>query len=461
MSLFTSLTSASRALDAQRAGLDVTGQNIANVNTPGYSRRAIEFQSLPSDGAGSAGRGVHVVAVRALRDRLLEARLQQEVPAQRKEAAMHGALSVVEAAIGTPGSSIDKRLQNFFDAYARLAESPISATARQDVLLQAENLTTAFRDMSTRLAEARGDADRQVRSAVEEVNALAGQIASLNTSIASSPSPQASLHLRDDQAQLVRRLTELVNVKALERAEGGYDISIGSGRPIVVGATSYDVTLTSTPPYGFAALAVNGATITSEMGGGSVGGLLEVRDVKVLDYQQRLDQLAYDIANEVNTRHTAGYDQTGAAAGDLFEFSPAITPPAGAAAAIRVVPAVAADSRLLSAAGIANGGDNQNARAIAALREQRVLNGSSATLSDAWGEIVYRVARDTKSAADATKNREEVVRQVDALRDEVSGVSLDEEAMQLIKFQRAYEANARFFSVIDQTIEMLLTRLGR
>ena len=117
---------------------------------------------------------------------------------------------------------------------------------------------------------------------------------------------------------------------------------------------------------------------------------------------------------------------------------------------------MAADARLLSAAGVANGGDNQNARAIAALREQAVLNGNTATLSDAWGDLVYRVGRDTRSALDEMRSRAEIVSQVDALRDEVSGVSLDEEAMNLLKFQRAYEANARFFTTVDRMLEMLL-----
>ena len=459
-SLFTSLTSASRALDAQRYGLDVAGQNIANVNTPGYSRRTIDLAALAPDGAGSAGRGVDVIGVRALRDRLLDTRLQQEIPAQHREAAMSSALSVVEAAIGTPGSSIDKSLQNFYDSFSRLAEAPVSATVRQDVLLQADGLAESFRDMALRLDTARRDTDRQIRSTTEEINSFAEQIRALNASIASMPSLEASLHLRDDQAQLVRRLSELVDIQVLDRPEGGVDLMIGNGRPLLVGQTRYDVTIGSTPA-GYATLGVNGTTVTSEITGGKLGGLLQVRDVNIPDYQTRLDDLAYEVANQVNTIHGAGFDQSGAAAANLFAFS---TPPvgtAGAALALIVNPTVAADPRLVAAAGIANGGDNQAARDIAALREATVLNGNTATLSDAWGQLVYRVARDTKSATDESASRKAIVDQVESLRDQVSGVSLDEEAMHLLKFQRAFEANARFFSVIDQTIAMLLQSVAR
>ncbi len=459
--LFTSLTSASRALDAQRYGLDVAGQNIANVNTPGYSRRTIDLAAIAPDGAGTAGRGVNVVGVRALRDRLLETRIQQEVPAQHREAAMADALSVVEAALGTPGSSIDKSLQNFYDSFARLAEAPVSATVRQDVLLQAGALADAFRNMASRLDSARRDSDRQVRSTTEEINSLTDQIRAMNTSIAASPSLESSLHLRDDQTRLVRQLSELVDIQALDRPEGGVDITIGNGRPLVIGDSQYDIVVTSTAPSGYAALGVNGSTVTSEITGGKLGGLLQVRDVNLPDYQSRLHDHAFEVADQVKKIHTAGFDQTGAAAGDLFAFSTAPVGTAGAAAALIVDTAVAADSRLIAAAGIANGGDNQTARAIVALREQPVLNGNTATLSDAWGQLVYRVARDTKSATDESASRAAIVSQVDSLRDQVSGVSLDEEAMHLLKFQRAFEANARFFSVIDQTIGMLLQSVAR
>jgi flagellar hook-associated protein 1 FlgK len=176
------------------------------------------------------------------------------------------------------------------------------------------------------------------------------------------------------------------------------------------------------------------------------------------DYQSRLDSLAYSVASEVNAIHQAGYDQTGALAGSFF------TPPAtvaGAAAGMTVRSALAADRRLVSAGATAEAGNNDTARAIAALREATVLNGNTATFAEGWGQIVYRVGRDTKTAADERDSRAEIVRQVDALRDAVSGVSLDEEAMNLLKFQRAYEANARFFQVIDSTLETLLALSGR
>jgi flagellar hook-associated protein 1 FlgK len=327
------------------------------------------------------------------------------------------------------------------------------------VLLQAGALADGFNGMASRIAAAGIDADRQVRGAVEEVNSLSEQIRALNVNIGRTATPEASQHLQDEQARLVRELSELIDIQVTNRPEGGVDVSIGSGRPLVVGETKYDIGTTNVPPTGYAALSINGVAVTSEVTGGKLGGLLQVRDVNIPDYQSRLDDLAFEVANQVNTLHTAGFDQSGAPAGDLFAFSTAPVGTAGAAAALIVDPAVAANAQLLAAAGIANGGDNQTARAIAGLREQAVMNGG--TLSDAWGQLVYRVARDTRSAIDESDSRKAIVDQVDALRDQVSGISLDEEAMQLLKFQRAFEANARFFTVVDQTIGMLLDSVGR
>jgi len=454
--LFTSLTTASRALATHRMGIDIAGHNIANVNTPGYARRVVDLAARGPGTPAGAGSGVDVMTIRALRDRLLEERLNREAPLEGREAVVASALQVVETALGRPGESIDARLAAFFNSFAGLADDPTSRNLRHEVVLQGEAVAAAFRDMAGRLDRSRQDADREVRGLVDDINNLTTRIASLNQAIART-SAEASLHLRDEQGALVRRLAELVEISVVTRSDGGVDISAGQGRPLVVTANAYAIGVTSTAPSGFAALSINGATVTSELTGGRLGGHLYVRDTTIPAYQARLDEIAYELHQRVNALHTAGYDQSGVDAGDFFAFS---TPPSGmsgAAAALIVHSTVAADPTKVAAASIAQPGDNQTARAIASLRDDRVLSGNTATFSDLWGQLVYRVGRDARSAADARDSRAEIVRQVESLRDNVSGVSLDEEAMNLLKFQRAYEANAKFFTIIDETLEMLLS----
>jgi flagellar hook-associated protein 1 FlgK len=327
------------------------------------------------------------------------------------------------------------------------------------VVLQGQSLASAFRGVAARLEDARQSADRDIRSNAEEMNALASRIATLN-GLMGAPASQSVLHLQDEQAQLVRQLSELADINVIPRQEGGVDISVGNGRPLVVGNTAYSVAAVSSPPSGYADLAINGTTVTSEITGGRLGGTIEVRDVNIPAYLSRLDTLAFEVVSRVNTLHAAGFDQSGTLGGSFFAFSTAPAGTNGAAAAMIVDPAVAADPSLVAAAGVAEEGDNQTARAIAALRDARVLDGDTTTLSQGWSQLVYRVGRDTKSAQDEQASREAIVQQVDALRDEVSGVSLDEEAMHLLKFQRAYEANARFFRIIDESIQTLLNELA-
>ena len=454
-SRFSSRTAAARALDAQRFGLDVTGQNIANVNTPGYTRRTIDMAAVPPESNRTAGRGVDVIAVRAARDMMIERRLQQEVPSERREAALADVLSVVEVALGKPGESIDGALDRFFDAFAALSQSPSSSVARQEVLLQSESLADAFRDMAQRIALAQRDTDQQVSSAVQDVNDLSARIAKINETIGRTGEAAGGiLHLQDEQAVLVRQLSEIVDVDVLQRADGGVDITIGNGRALVIGENDY--ALESSVVSGVAHVFSAGVDITSEISAGKVGGLIYARDVLLPGYQASLDTLAHEFVTQVNTLHAAGVGADGGTGRNLFTFSPAIVGSAGAATAITVDPAVAADADLLAAAGSgAPVGDNTTARDLAALRHTRVFGGS-ATLHDTWGQLVYRAGRDSQSARHEQGSREEIVNQVDALRDQVSGVSLDEEAVNLLKYQKAYEANARFFRAIDTTLDTLL-----
>jgi len=454
-SLFSSLTAASRALDAQRFGLDVTGQNIANVNTPGYARRVIDMAAVPPESNQTAGRGVDVVGVRAARDLLIERRLQQELPAERREAALADVLSIVEVSLGKPGESVDAAMNRFFDAFSNLSQSPSSSVARQEVLLQGESVAAAFRDMAERLAVSQRDTDSQVAAAAQDITGLAGQIAKINETIArTGESAGGILHLQDEQSVLVRTLSEIIDIDVLQRADGGVDITIGNGRALVIGENDYPVQ--SSIVSGVSHIFSAGVDITSEISAGKLGGLLYARDVLLPGYVASLDTLANEFVVQVNTLHAAGVGADGGTGRNFFTFAPAITPPAGAAGAIGVDPAVAAAPDFVAAAGPgAPVGDNATARALAALRTARVVGGT-ATLGESWGQLVYRAGRDTQAAKSEQQSREEIVNQVDALRDQVSGISLDEEAMHLLKYQKAYEANARFFRAIDMTLDSLL-----
>jgi flagellar hook-associated protein 1 FlgK len=449
--LFDSLSFAAGALNAQRVGLDVAGQNMANINTVGYSRRMLMLAEVPATDFFNAGRGVEIVEIRALRDLFVEAQLRGERQGAGRDAAIITHLANLEATLGVPGTALDARLTAFFDAYSTLANDPSSVAARDGVVRQGSELATAFRALNDRLDATQRSIDADLAGTVHEINRLSAQVARLTAEIIKDgPGIET---LRDERAVALNRLAELADIRVLSRNDGALDVTLPSGRALTIGANAYALTVAASGSAGLLAVSLEGVDLTTELTGGRVGGLLYTRDTLVPGYRAQIDQLAYDLAAQVNTTHAGGFDANGVAAGDFF------VPPgtvAGASAAFAVDAAVLADSSRVAASATGAIGDNGVARDIAALRETRFGAGGTATPAEMWGQFVFHVGSDVALARASEASRANVVRQLETLQAQTSGVSLDEEAANLMRFQRAYEANARFFTTIVDTLDTLM-----
>ena len=452
--LLGALSVASRALEAQTFGLEVTSQNIANVNTPGYTRRVADLRAVPPADFRSAGRGVEVGGTRAPRDLLLERRLREETSIEQRHSALSEVLGQVETLIGLPGQSVDAEMERFFDAYARLAEDPTSSAIRQQMTHEGRALADAFHGVARRMSDVQRDADRHVRAEVETIDELTAKIASFNEAMSTTAPGHEPHEERDAALQASKELAQHLDVVVLEQQDGrGFDVYSLSGRALVVGTDSHALSAVSAGPSGFADVVYDGATVTADVGGGRLEGYLLARDTLVPGYTDQLDELAYSFVQQVNAVHDAGFDLSGIDAGNFFT---PLAAQAGAAAGIGVDPAVAAAPALVAAAAVPSAGDNQTARTIASLRDQLVLDANTSTFNGFWANLALRVGRDAESAADALDHRSDAVRQIESFRDAVSGVSLSEEALELMKFQRAYEANAAMFRTIDETLDTLM-----
>ena len=451
--LFTTLTSASNALGAQSYGLDVTGQNIANVNTEGYTRRQLDLAERPNPyGMG----GVDILGVHSTRDAFVDTRLRNELPSQSYDNARSGQLSSIESTLGAAGSSIDGALSALFGSFGALAVDPQSSVQRDGVVLQAGRLTKMFNDMAGRLDTARREADAQVRNTVPQINALSAKIAELNQRIGDANGVDTGA-LTDELNLSLQNLSKLTQVSVINHPEGTVDVSTGSGRALVVGAHGYALSVASAPSTGFAQIRAGGVDITSELRGGALGGFVDIRDTTIPKYQTQLDQLAYDVGQQVNTVHAGGYDLSGTP-GAAF-FAP-LASAAGAAAALKVDPAIAADSSKIAASKTGAAGDNGTAQDLAALRDANVASGGTTTFIGSWSTFVNNVANDSADAQSSLKTRDDIVTSIQKLRDSVEGVSLDEEAGRLMQYQRAYEANAKFFSAVNSTLSTLMGIFG-
>jgi flagellar hook-associated protein 1 len=448
--LFSTLSMAARSLEAHRAGLDVAGQNIANLNTPGYARRRLELAEVVW-----GAKGVEVLGVRALRDTVLDTRARAAIPDEAREGAVAEALALVETSIGAPGQGLDGRLAAFFDAFSALSVDPTSAVARDGVVLEAGRLAASFNDVARRLSDGARTADNGVRAAIGEVNTLTAEIARLNAAIGGSGGLDVD-GLKDQQQLALEKLSTLTAVSVQQRKDGGVDVTLPSGRALVIADSAYPVVV-GTGANGYATLSLGGTSVTQEFTTGRIGGLSYVRDTAVPGYQARLDDLAHTLAQQVNTLHQTGVDLNGAAGGDFF------TPPAavaGAAASLSVSAAIQGNPSLIAASQTGAPGDNGIARALAGLRDAQVMAGGTATFTQGWAQLAYRVGADLDQARAEQQSKKDVADAVARLRDQVSGVSLDEEAADMIKFQRAYEANAKFFSVVDEMLLTLMNTVG-
>jgi len=449
--LFLTLSNASRALDAQQYGLEIVGQNIANLNTDGYARRRVDFAETRPPDQNSPG-GVDILGARAQRDALLESRVRAEVPNEQLEGAIADSLSIVETSLGDAGTSVDARLTAFFDSFSALADDPQSGIARDSVVLQGKQLAVAFNDMASRLRDARAGADTQFRGAVGDINTLATQIASLNVAIASAVGGDTE-SLKDQQAVALKSLAQLANITVMNRDDGGADVAIGNGRALVFGATAHALGIGSAGISGMATVTSGGTDITAEITSGRIAGLTQVRDTYIPAYQSQLDTLASTVVARVNGIHFAAYGAGGVTGNNFF----APVAGSGSAALMALDPSLTSATVAASQSGAA--GDNQAAKDIAALRDAKVIGGTS-SCTDAWSHLVYQVGSDTKTAQTNQQVRHDIVTAVQKLRDTASAPSLDEEAANMMKFQRAYEANAKYFNAVDQVLQTLIAMVN-
>jgi flagellar hook-associated protein 1 FlgK len=462
-SLFSSLEAARSSLAAQQTALQVTSNNIANVNTPGYHRqRAILEATTPEDtSVGQLGTGVTVANVISVRDQFLELRISQAHQNLSAQDAISAYLRQIESVLGTDESGVQEGITRFFNAFSALAADPASSSLRHGVISAAEYLASRFRNTAQQLTDIRDSANAAVADSVRSINSLTQTIAGLNLQIAAAEADGGeAATLRDQRTNAVNDLAALMDIHYHEAEDGTLTISAAGGTTLVTAGFSQTLEAVAAGPDGMFEIVNGPYTITDSIQGGALGGLLAVRDDQIPVYQQQLDVLAESVISEVNAVHSAGTDlQSPTTVPALNFFNPAgsVT---GAAAGFSVNAAVAADPRYIAAGQSGSPGDNANALAIAALGFQKLLNGGTETFAEAFGSLQFRVGTDTQSASKQLQTQNALLVQLENSRDAVSGVSLDEEAIDLIRFQRAYQAAARFINIIDQLTEETIEIVG-
>ncbi|RMG11300.1 MAG: flagellar hook-associated protein FlgK [Deltaproteobacteria bacterium] len=462
--LFTLLNTGAWSLSAHRAATATASHNLANATTEGYSRQRAELvATTPARRLGGAyvGRGVSLSTVSQARDRFLEQQIPGALAARAEAGAEADALAAVSVFDPEGGGGLADALSSFYGALSDLTNRPGEPALREVVVERANGLARAFNRTAQALDEARDGLDVKLAGEVEEINHLAEEVARLNAAIRSARASGAEPNDLLDQRTLARdRLAELTGARPIPDGEGNLSLALADGTALVSGDLAARLSTVPDPANGgHLALAISRpdgsgpVSVDQAALGGSLGGLLSARDGALASAETAVDQLAFDLAGEINTVHQAGFGLDGVSGRVLFE------PPAGvggAAAALRVEAAIAQDATLLATSDSAAGvpGNGGNLLRLLATQDAPLSTGQSAAA--ALGDAVAAFGSAAAGVDAAFRQSSAIEERLTTMRESVSGVSIDEEMIEMTKAQRTFEAVMRVVETADEMLATLM-----
>jgi flagellar hook-associated protein 1 FlgK len=431
VSSFMGLQTALRALEAEQQAIDTTGHNIANANTPGYSRQAVQLtESIPLTipansnvtGAGvQLGTGVDVTMINRIRDQFLDIQYRAQNTTASGASSQSTILTQVQSALAEPSPhGLSSQMSAFYSAWSDLANAPSSSAARQTVIGAATTLAQTLNQLDQQLGAVQSQTAQQYAAITGpngQVQSDANQIATLNASISQAlAAGQKPNDLMDQRDQLIDGLSALGKVSVVDPGNGLLQVSFGdAATPLVNGQT------------------VNWPQTLTAATGGQLGALLNLSSAsgQISSYRATLDSVASQLVSSVNALHTATPFFSGNSAATISVAATAATVQTGSTAAA---------------------GANDVALAIAGL--------SGGAADQSYGAFVAQVGGDVQAADNGQQTQQQVLAALDTQRQSVSGVSLDEEMTNLITYQRGYQAAARVMTTVDQMLDTLINHTG-
>ena len=511
-STFAGLSIASSGLFAAQRALDITGHNISNTNTRGYTRQRLNQSAQDPmsivGGQGQLGLGVKMQFISQVRDEMLDIKYRTEVNTLGEWEEKYNSISQIEAIFNEPtDTGIRKVMDNFFEGLNSLSKDPSSPTTRAVFIQSAVALAQNFNHMTDNFEKMIRDANEEVESSVRSINSMGSQIARLNKQILEAELDGSRANdLRDARNLLIDDLSKLVDIQVKEVPISNGNSSTLSiliqGTPLVNHTDTnvleletdqdhpmYKDGLDAIPPRtDLSTIRVSnikwatGSSLDQTKLGGTIGGQLQQRDGfkdenKGIPYYVRFtSEFAKSFAETINTAHAAGYalGATTPSGLDIFESNGGATINAGN---IKVNQALLNDPTLLALGGVSGAkDDNKNAIAMLELRNNKSfiseidynpLSGKSkivlgeGTPEDVIKTMISTLGVDGQEAKRMFNNQQYLAEEIDSFRMSVSGVSQDEEMSNMIKFQHAYNAAARMITTVDEMIDVIINRMGR
>lgn len=447
------------ALQVNQAALQVTSNNIANVNTPGYSRQriAIETTTPFRTDAGFLGTGVNVQEISRVYDRFLAFQVKSERENYGALSSEKDTIFQVEDILNEiQGPGLKEELSAFFNSLGDLSNNADGYVERSQVLSNANSLVYSINTKASDLSRFRTSVDNGVKSVVSDINGIASQVADLNTRIAAEEVGgvvKANV-LRDKRDTLMGDLAGFINYNYTEDSLGQVSIFVGKGSPLVLGKSYNLLSTVANPGNGnMSDVQISNGTanipMTFDISGGNLKGLLNVRDTVIPDYQNRLNTFTDALVSEVNAQHALGYGLDGSTGLPFFAAT------AGNEAA--TISVAITDTNKIAAAGNAPGpADNENVLKIMGIQDKSIVALGNTTLDNYYDAMVTDIGSRSQSVSRSFEYQEFSKQQLESRIQSVSGVSMDEEAANLIKFQRAYQAAAKLITTVDEMTQTIL-----
>ena len=463
-STFFGLNVALSGVVTQQRALNTVSHNLTNATTPGFSRQRVNMEAATPFsrpglnnpvGPGQMGTGVVAAQYTRLRDQFADLSYRSGTSDLGQFKAKADSLGAIDTIIDEPGETgLTHLLSQFWGSWQALSVNPDSAASREAVRAAGESLAQGFRDLNKQLTDSQSEADTRVNIGVGRVNELGAQVNELNKQIAMVVAVgQEPNDLRDMRDLLIDQISAFTDVTVTPPSANG-KVSIAIGSQLLVDSGTDTVNALAISAAGAATVNGVATTITS----GSLRGQVDMRDTVLggpTGYLAQLDALAAAVAGSVNTRHAAGFGTDGSTGNNFFAGATA----AALAVSAPVLASVDAIAASDTAANLPGGSDN--AVALAQLQfVVQLIGASTTTLDGFYQQMVARVGVDADQANRLTQVQTGVLEAAETRRAATSGVNLDEEMSDMVRFQKSYNAAARMVTTVDEMLDTIISRMG-
>lgn len=484
MSILLGINTAFRALLTQQQALNTTTHNIANAQTPGFSRQQAVLETtdpytVPGATKGAlaqqVGTGVTIREVRRIRDLFLDKQFRQRNETLGYWEIAGRELRNIETLFAEPSDNgLGHMLGQLWNSFRDLANDPRNVAIRLTLREQASDLAAFIRNAYAGLTDQRRRIDAQLLTKVDTINSIGRQINALNEQVtkvlAVGDTPNDLIDRRD---LLIDELSKMIKITAFETDRGAVSITIGGIQLVGPGFLNEIKPTLNAQGYNDLKWAHDNSNVT--VLGGEVRAFLDTRDTTIPARIAELESLADALITQVNTQHQLGFglgglDVNGGAPGAGVDFfgdtdgtaaSAADTDNAAKIDIYATIKAAGGENHIAAALTLAGvPGDSDNANALAAKQFVLVMSGNTATMEEFYRGLIATLGVQTQEATREFENQSTLVRHVQAAKTATSGVSLDEEATNMIKFQRAYEGAARMVTAFDEMLDTLINRMG-